>query len=293
MYNFTLANFYNGYIINNMFQRYVKQFPERIKDEKIYFNQIAGSFPCSTWNGDINSCSFGNIAMADDIKGCFSKCETVLRLNFSNVALEPEEFENNYNRIMLESGDCGSTAIEISNLQLYEYIKKNYPTYSKFILSANAWEITDLSAEMLNVILDKDDFQLVTLPTKYAHDNDYISQIAHKNKIEICINPLCPPKCPNYRACLIKENSNQLEFSQESIFLDCRKILPYHRNKNIMNLDELKKEYLPKGITHFRLSTCPSHQLVEYLLFLTHYFIKEEFQQEFIEEGFIQIHQMR
>jgi SRSO17 transposase len=56
-----------------------------------------------------------------------------------------------------------------------------------------------------------------------------------------------------------------------------------------MSLEDIKEEYVKKGITHFRLATCPNHQLTQYFAFLVKYFIKEEYQAKFLEEGLILI----
>lgn len=288
MFNFTLSNFYSGYRINLIFMELLAGRKECLK-EQINFNQIAGSFPFNTWNGGYNSCLDGNIITYGEVDKCLEACAQALRLNFSSIVLENEDFYNNYNRMILEKADNGATAIEIANLQLYEYIKEKYPNYCKFILSPTAWEILDLTPEMVNVILENPDFQLVSLPDKLAHDFEYISQINQKNKIEICINPLCPSTCKHYSRCLLGENINQYEFSNQSIFTSCPKTYLYNGHPQIMSLEDLKENYIKRGITHFRLSNCPNHQIIQYFIFLVRYFIKEEYQAKFLEEGLLLI----
>ena len=286
MYNFTLANFYSAFKINNLFMDMVYNNKDCLK-EKINFNQIAGSFPFNIWNGDMNSCLNGNIVTFSEMDQCFEAYTQAIRLNFASIVLEKEDFFNNYNRMMLEKGQNGATAIEISNLQLYEFIKEKYPHYNKFILSPVAWEIIDLTPEMVNVILENPDFQLVSLPVKLANDFDYISQINQKNKIEICINPVCPINCKKHSECVLVENSNQYDFSIASVFNTCSRVHSYRNNPQIMSLDTIKETYIKKGITHFRLASCPNADVMQYFIFLVNYFIKEEYQQEFLENGMI------
>ena len=286
MFNFTLTNLYNGYIINNYFNQYISSKTNVLKDN-ISFNQIAGSFPFNTWNGGLNG-NYDKIPLNRDIDSLFSSNQAhCLRINFANLNITKADFENNFNRIILEHGCNGSTVIEIANLELYEWIKHNYPAYNKFVLSANAWEILDFSPEMLDVILDNPDFILATIPTKYAKDMEYLSQIQHKSKIEIEINPICPVICKNYSNCLESENLLQYEFSEASNFTVCKKCFPYHRNPQTMNLEQLKKTYFPLGINHFKLAETPWNKIQSYFIFLIKYFIKPEYQMETFEDGFL------
>lgn len=288
MFNFTLSNFFSGYKINLIFMELISGRKECLK-APINFNQVAGSFPFNTWNGGYNSCLDGNIVTYNEMDTCFESYAQALRLNFSSIVLEKEDFYNNYNRMILDKAQNGSTAIEIANLQLYEYIKEKYPHYTKFILSPTAWEIIDLTPEMVNVILENPDFQLASLPPRLAHNFEYIDQITQKSKIEICVNPVCPAVCKNYSKCILAENLNQYDFSGQSVFTSCPKTYIYNTNPQTMSLEDIKEEYVKKGITHFRLATCPNHQLTQYFAFLVKYFIKEEYQAKFLEEGLILI----
>ena len=286
MFNFTLANFYSGFKINAIFMDLVYNHKHYLK-EKVNFNQIAGSFPFNSWNGGYNSCLNGNIVTYSEMDKCFESYAQALRLNFSNIVLENEDFYNNYNRMILEKAQNGATAIEISNLPLYEFIKEKYPYYNKFILSPVAWEIIDLTPDMLNVILENPDFQLASLPSKIAENFEYIEKITQKNKIEICVNPMCPKSCKKHSDCILNENINQYEFSGNSIFNSCPFIYDYKDNPQIIQMKELKEKYIKKGITHFRLEQCPNVQIINYFIFLVRYFVKEEYQTECLEQGLL------
>lgn len=288
MYNFTLSNFYSGFKINAIFMDLVYNYKDCLT-EKISFNQIAGTFPFNTWNGGYNSCLDGNIVTYNEIDKCFESYAQSLRLNFASIVLEDEDFYNNYNKMILEKGHNGSTVIEISNLKLYEFIKEKYPYYNKFVLSPAAWEIIDLTPEMVNVILENPDFILASLPPRLAQDAEYISQIEKKYKLEVTVNPLCPSTCKNYGACVLNENINQYDFSSNSIFTNCPKTYQYGNNPQAVALEDLKEVYMKKGITHFRLATCPANQAMQYFIFLVKYFIKSEYQAEFFEKGLMLI----
>ena len=284
MFNFTLANFFSGYRINLIFMDLISKHKDCLKFP-IHFNQISGSFPFNTWNGDLNSCLDGNILRYDEIDKCFNSYNQSIRLNFSNIFLKKEDFFNSYNKVILEKVQNGSTAIELSNLQLYYYIKENYPYYNKFILSPNAWEIIDLNPKEINKIMSNSDFQLVSLPFKVANDFNYINQIENKNKIEICVNPWCPSYCRHYSKCIAEECLNQYDFSEKSVFADCPKTYVYSNNPQVLSLEDLEKKYIRKGINHFKIASCPNHRIIQYFSFLVKYFIKDEYQNQFFEKG--------
>ena len=72
MLNFSLANFYNGYAVNQMFLNIIGEHRDYLK-RPIAFNQITGSFPFNSWNGDINSNMAGFLRWNGDLYG---HCQT-------------------------------------------------------------------------------------------------------------------------------------------------------------------------------------------------------------------------
>jgi hypothetical protein len=106
---------------------------------------------------------------------------------------------------MLSKFDNGSTAIEISNLDCWEYLKNNY-SFKKYILSSNASLMIPYTADIINTILDNTDFDLIQIPNLLRQDFDLLSKIKQPERIEICINPICPLHCANLNNCIIAEN---------------------------------------------------------------------------------------
>lgn len=288
MFNFTLTNFYNAFKINCLFFNQICNNQNKLKEKNISFNQISGSIPFNYWNGGINSNIMGNISNYSDIENIFKQQSKSLRLNYSNVLLNEKDFYNNYNKVILEQGQNGSTVIEIANLRLYEFIKENYPNYNKFVLSPNAWLNHKLTPDEVNIITENDDFKLISLPPNLNNDIEYLKALKYNNKIEITINPRCPSYCPQYEQCHLQEHNMQYNFSQNSILGNCIKCNPYNIDFSL-NLEDLKETYLPLGINHFRLEECLPNELLRYYTFLIKFFIKEEYQEEMIEEGLLEL----
>ena len=288
MFNFTLINFYNAFAINQLFFNQIYSNKDKLKEQNISFNQISGSFPFNYWNGGINSNIIGNICQYSDIENVFKQQSKSLRLNCSNILLNEKDFYNNYNKVILEQGQNGSTVIEIANLKLYKFIKENYPNYNKFILSPNAWLNHKLTPDEVNIIAENDDFELISLPPNLNNDIEYLKALKYKNKIEITINPRCPSYCPQYEQCHLQEHNMQYNFSQNSILGNCIKCNSYDIDDSL-KLEDLKSIYIPLGINHFRLEECLPNELLRYYIFLVKFFIKEEYQEQIIEEGLLEL----
>lgn len=282
MINFTFPNFINANKINDYFN-YIATHQSHYLKTPIAINHVAGSFPFTLWNGGVNSSLIGNLFKNEQIDNVFKNMHSSIRLNFSNLLITNEDFYNNYCRLILEYGNNGSTVIEITNLNLYAYIKEHYKYYNKFILSSNAWCMKDLTPEEINAICENDDFYLISLPPYLSNNFDYIDKIEKKNKIEITVNPSCPLTCKNYQDCWLNESKKQYDFSGNSVIASCNSRINYKNNNQIISLNDIKKDYLSKGISHFKIEECHPFSDNDLFLFLVHYFIKEEYQQEVIE----------
>lgn len=276
MLYFTLPNFYENFIINDYFLNLNKFFPEVFK-EKITFIQASGSFPYCSWSGGYNS-NNGEGAYYDAFIHCYTQYMVPLRINFANVLLEDFDFQDNMANTILKTNENGTNLIEISNLNLMEYITDTYPDY-KFVFSKQADLITPFSTDLINEIISFNKFSLIGIPDRFNNDFNFLKNIKKKSKIEITVNPLCPSGCKNYNKCLVEEHQRQLEYSGLSVIRDCNKGYGYGFNKKLKTLDIIKQEYLPIGINHFTFSSQPANMDLT-LSFYIQYFIKEEYQLE-------------
>lgn len=289
MYNFTLTNSATEYKINAFFlseivgHSHISPFLR----EKVDFNQIFTDFSNNPWGGGLNNFS-SDLIMYQQLEEFFNKnkIRLALRLDCSNVFLSKEDFFNTYNNLILEKGSNGSTVIEISNLQLYSFIKEKFPIYTKFILSPNAWQIIDLTPEMVNAICENNDFHLISLPPHLAHNEEYLQALTYKNKIEITVNPICPIYCPNYGECIKFENEANHNFSEKTVIKTCQKRFNYYKNPQVSDFPYLKEKYSPLGITHFKIAEFPhlSENDIDYFLFLVQYFVKDEYHEQVIKK---------
>lgn len=274
MMNFTLPNFFDYYYINQFLIMLSKTNPEYFQED-ISFIQHSGPFPYLSWNGGFN-CNFGGGAYYNDFINCYKLTSLPLRLNMANIFLEDYDYYDSMGNAILEANHNGSNLIEISNLDFMEFIQNKYPNY-KFVLSKQADLILEFTPELLNQIIELNQFDLIGLPDKYNDNDEFLNQLSNKRKFEITVNPLCPAKCKNYNACLMNIHKIQLEYSNKQPIQECIKSNRFNNFSKLLTLSDLKKKFVSKGFVNFTFSPCVVNP-ADMFNFYVHYFIKEEYQ---------------
>lgn len=276
MIYFTLPNFYENFAVNNYFLNIARFYPDLFK-EKVTFISASGGFPYCSWNGGYNN-NMGEGAYYDAFIHCYAQYMVPLRINFANVLLEDFDFYDNMANTILKTNENGTNLIEISNLHLMDFIEEKHPEY-KFVFSKQADLITPFTPELINDIIELNKFSLIGIPDRLANDFNFLKEIKKRSKIEITVNPTCPATCKNHQSCLLEEHNRQIEYSGVSPIRNCNKTYAYGLNKRVKTLEEIKKEYLPLGITHFTFASQPAD--ADFVLsFYIQYFIKEEYHTE-------------
>lgn len=273
MIKFTLPNFFDVFRINQFFIYLSKHFPEYFQEE-VSFIQVSGAFSYCSWTG-YNS-NFGNGAYYNDFININTETTIPIRLNFANVCLENYDFNDNMANAILETNNNGSNLIEISNLELMDYIVTNYPNY-KFVFSKQADLISTFSIDLLNQLTEFKKFDLIGLPDYLNGNFDFLNQLKHKNKYEITVNPICPASCKNYNKCLLNEHLNQLEYSDQQPQQFCFKRNPFGGEKGLITLKQIKEQYSPLGFSHFTFAQNCIPNLTDVFGFYLKYFIKPEY----------------
>ena len=264
---------YENYKFNKYFNNYIQNNQEKLK-MKIKIEAVHGSFPWSTWNGDINS-NLNNQLMYDELISSIQQIlsDNPIIIDCSNFLLNTEDFLDIYQNLILKLGYETSIYLEFSDLELYKYIKNIYPYY-KFILSNKINNVISLNENknILNIFTNNEDIVKIIIPTEY---ND-IKNLSNKNKYIICLGEC--PYCNNYKQCLLQEQKNQINFSCKSEFNKCTKY-------QLPNYIEEMEKYLSQGINHFKISAIKGqNNLLTFNLNLLKNFIKEEYLNECIEE---------
>lgn len=283
--HFSLPNFYEFHKINQfLIQTQLKQAYAFIYENNINFYTLKGSIPYNSWNGGLNH-NYGDIILSNKVKEIFLFCHGLpLRLDFSNLLLEQRDFYDALGNVILKEGNNGAFFIELSNLDLMEYIMTNYSNYHNFIISNSIFINNPLTIDNYMSLAELENIKLITLPRNTYKDLELLKKIPKKNKIELIVNPLC--LCDSYKTCLLQENFNQLHYNEYSLFSRCEHRLD-NDNKNLLSLETINQFYLPLGINHFTFDypSLIQSSVSDILAFYIKYFIKKEYQMEIYQKG--------
>ena len=260
MLYFTLPEMVNNLKFNTFLINLHKTKPEYFKFNFQFFS-INGNFNYTLWNGELNN-NFGEFSFYKYLN-IGKKYDIPIRFNCSNNLLKDKDFTDEYMNLILTINKKFNGYIEIENIELMKYIKKNFPQY-KFILSFTNNLQHSYTINFIDELTKQDDFSLIKLPIDFPN----LLKIKNKNKIEVIINPSCPFNCNNYNRCMQIEHQNQINYSNKSIIKDCK--------FNILN----KINELP--LNDFQYFSFSQGNIDPY--FYIDFFIKKEYQFEVLKE---------
>lgn len=269
MIYFTLQNFYENQKLNNILfivhQRFINSFKIPIK-----FIYTAGSFPYTYWNGGINNnFGIGNNTYNTVIK-YYQTNLLPLRINCSNINLNKEDFNDTIMNVILNLLNNSSNAIELSNLELYEYLYNKYPNFH-YVLSNNFNLINPLTPELINKLNEISDFYFIQIPLDKVKDFEYLKAIKNKKNIELPIGDICG-NCFNLNQCNIQEQTTQYNYSDSFTKMNCSKCIGLN---SIISLEDIQKNYVPLGFHNFILPDYYDSKNNNMIKFFINYFIKD------------------
>ena len=280
MIYFTLQNFYENQKLNNIFLIIQDKFPDSFK-VPVKFIYTAGSFPYTYWNGGINN-NFGVGNNTYDTIIEYSNNNLLpLRINCSNINLNPNDFDDTIMNVILNLLNNSSNAIELSNLELYEYLYKKYPNFH-YILSNNFDLINPLTPDLINKLNEICDFYLIQIPLNKIKDFNFLKAIKNKRNIELPIGDIC--NCPNLNNCNIQEQIAQYNYSDSFTRINCSKCSGLSSN---LSIEDIQNNYAPLGFHNFILPDYCNSKNNNIIKFFIDYFIKDSNKlliYEFIEE---------
>lgn len=273
MINFSLPNFYFNFNVNNFIIKLNQTNSEYFK-EKINFQYAYGNFPYAYWNGGYNN-NMANDAFYHDFIRCPEESLVPISFNCSNIYLYENDYENTMMNLILKENENGINCIELSNIELYNFLIKKYPHYN-YIFSKEADLLNPLTPEIINVLSET--FYMIQVPNNKYNDFNFLNEIKNKEKIEITINDKCSHFCQKYNLCKLHEHQAQYNFSGKNNYKNCKERKKYEDNF-LISLEDIKNIYLPLGFSHFSFDDVISDKQKDALLFAyVKYFIKEEYQ---------------
>ena len=281
MLYFSLPDFYLNLKINNYFTNLAKKSPEKFK-VPVIIASYHGNFPFNSWNGGYNNCynNYKTLLYNDYIQ-YFNSTQKPIRLNCTNTLLTQTDYYDNLNRVILSIFENGCNFIEIADLKLLEFLENKNINY-KYIFSHRAALFQEYTSDLINQINSFNKFDLIEIPNNKLNDIDFLSNLNHKEKIELIVNGQCPATCSCQTKCQQQEDLAQLSFSCKSPIGNCVRRF----NFPVLPLEEIQDKYMKLGFTHYkidfiRILTKP----ITALEFYTQYFIKPEYQFEVLSRG--------
>lgn len=277
----SLPLLYDNLKLNNFFKKFIQAHQnKKVLNDAIVIESTYGSFPYSSWNGDVNN-NWGKVLPTyNDFYFYFNKVETPIRIDCSNIYLLQEDLYDVHQNVILESGDHCGNIIEFSDLGVFNYLKEKYKNYF-FVVSKNIDLIHPLDLDIINTFTEQNDFYLFNLPNRFYGNEEFLKSLKNKFKIEINIGQRC--QCNNTtqeQKCNEQEMHNQIEFSGCSIYQDCI----FTNSYGSLNLiDEIKK-FVDLGFSHFKIETPPISKIKLYNNYLIKNLIKPEYQLEFTND---------
>lgn len=279
MLYFTFSDFIESFTLNNYFSSLNMSNPDIFK-VPLRFTATAGNFPYNYWDG--SHCNMlSNGYFINDIIHFITHCNIPIRFQCNNLFLQEQDFHDIMNNLIFDEGKQRNNQIELSNLQLLEYLETHYNNF-KFVFSKYAHYMTEFTPDLLNNILSFNKFELIQLPDQFIYNKQFLQELTQRNKIEVSIGTICPIVCQNFDSCIIRQHQNQYQYSRFSSTGEC----DLTKNKiSALSIEELQEFYTPLGINHFIIpSLANSFTYLERINFYIQYFIKPEYQYKILIE---------
>ena len=274
MVYFSLPYFFEDYNFNLFLQNYIEKNPNKI-NFPCKIDSLYGNFPFSFWYVDVNNCLYTeNLVLFDEMSYFQANNIFPIYLDISNKFLTSTDLNDVHLNTVLKIFEGTGNYIKIIDKEIYKYIKKKYIGYN-FILSENYFIFEKEKTEANNDILDLVD--LIELPAYMNLEKDFLLKYPNKNKISLTLGDNCKNcdfSC--LQSCRERENNVQAIFSKNSVYYDCEDGFNY--NSLFEEFNELKL----LGYSKFKIKAPLFTNLKEYHKNLIKFFIKPEFQLDFL-----------
>lgn len=248
LFEFSLINFY---IVD-----YMKHCPEKF-NEDCEIGSFYGSFPNCIWNGGRGVPGQYEIEDVINIINKYNKNNIALRYTFTNCKLNAEDTLDHVGNKILDTTVKYQTIrndVNINSNELKRHIENKYKDKFNIVYSTTLC-IKDI--DTINKLTEKN-----LLVADYYFNNKFelIDQMKNKDNLEFIVNESCRPDCPARHKHY--ENISDFYLKNETKIMNCVYKIDsnkenYYRTNTIWNhhitLDQIRNEYLPRGINKFKL----------------------------------------
>lgn len=274
------------YHLPGLFEFYelYKKFLLLWKEHREYFydwceiGSIYGAPGDCLWGG--GRVGFGE-AEPDEVLSLVREYGISPRLTFSNSLLQKEHLSDAKCNYLLRLFNQNNGGIILHSDLLLDYVKERFPSY--YVVSSTTKVLTDFEAFLQEV--KREDFAYVVPDfrlNKSFKQLETLSQL-EKNKVEFLCNECCWFACKDRKKCYETVSRKNLgENCEEHICHAPNGNQGYRfseaiKNPGFIGVEEIQKEYLPRGFTNFKIEGRGLGSAVV-LEFLLYYMVKAEYE---------------
>ena len=287
MIYFALPGLYEHFGVNQALINLKSSNPEFFLDWD--FGAIYGNFQFCIWDGGR---IFGNYTQAsftqvNFVKDFLNNNNIPLRMIFTNPIITEEYYYDHFCNLITQICEDSLNELVVNSEGLENYLRTNYPKYN-FISSTTKCKSNpeDSFKEFSK------NYKYVCLDYNLNRNEKYLQSFSDdlKPKIELLVNAICPPGCPNRAKHYIANGLSMLNYGID-YSIDCKITNGnLHPNtfayKNNLYPEELYGHYSQDlGITFFKLEGRTFSDL-DLILNYARYLVKPEYQYEFISQIF-------
>ncbi len=274
-----------NYPLNMFWVSMLDMHPEYFR-EGVEIGSMFGCFPVALWNGGrlISNDQTDAKYISEVIKSINAKGIPV-RYTFTNPLITEEDLDDSFCNFCMQAADNGMNEVIVVSPVLEQYIRDKYPSFK--LTSSTCKEIRN--AEELGAELEKD-YKYVVLDYNLNNNMEVIDGLKSPEKVEVLINPVCQPACPE------RGEHYRWIAKQQKTILENRK-LPMEQRKPVETWDchfgEMNNlytimeyptyvspetiwgEYVPRGVNNFKIEGRTGN-LFSLIETYTHFMIKPE-----------------
>lgn len=287
MIYFALPGLYEHFGVNQALINLKQSNPEFFLEWD--FGAIYGNFQFCIWDGgrvfgDYTQASY---AQVNFVKDFLNNNNIPLRMIFTNPIITEEYYYDHFCNLITQICEDPLNELVVNSEGLENYLRTNYPKYSFISSTTKCKSNPEDSFKEFNKA-----YKYVCLDYNLNRNEKYLQSFPAelKPKVELLVNAICPPGCPNRAKHYIANGLSVLNYGID-YSIDCKitngtlhpSVFAY---KNNLYPEELYGHYSQDlGITFFKLEGRTFGDL-DVILNYARYLVKPEYQYEFISQMF-------
>lgn len=244
MADFYIPGLTDAYVINSSLIALLKDLPELFVSG-VRIKAVFGSFPDAVWNGGRTEFGKRDINRCKQIIKQLNEQDIAVRYTFTNCLIEKRHLDDTYCNLLMDLANNGKNEVLVNSPLLEDYLRNKYPNF-KYVLSTTTLlrdiDIVNKACEM---------YDMVVVDYRDAQNNDYLSNLKYKEKVELLVNETCALDCPHRGLHYKAISAEQLGFIENDNSSCMYKGEGRFGEAYILH-DRLWNELVPMGFTHFK-----------------------------------------